>query len=237
VLRIALVDDEHLARQGMRQLLAAHPEVTVVGEASRVSAAAELVRAEKPDAVFLDIQMPGADGFDLLSQVDYDLKVVFVTAYSQHAARAFEVQAIDYLLKPVRPERLADAVQRLSAVCTQKPEATRYGPNDRICLRTPQRTLVAALSTITALEAEGDFTRFHIAGEPPLLLYRSLGACEAILPAPPFLRLSRSLIVNLDRLAGIEHHSRDDAHITLRDGPHPFSLGRRALARLKQHTN
>ena len=89
---------------------------------------------------------------------------------------------------------------------------------------------------IVALEAEGDFTRFHITGEPPLLLYRSLSACEAILPSPPFLRLSRSLMVNLDRLAGIEHHTRDDARITLRDGPAPFSLGRRALARLKQHT-
>lgn len=236
MLRVALVDDESLARQGMRQLLAAHPDVAIVGEASRVSTAAELVRMEKPDAVFLDIQMPGVDGFDLLNQVDYDLKVVFVTAYSQHAARAFEVQAIDYLLKPVRPDRLADAIQRLTAVCSQKPESTRYGPTDRICLRTPQRTLIAAISAISALEAEGDFTRFHIAGEPPLLLYRSLSACEAILPAPPFLRLSRSLMVNLDRLASIEQNSRDDARITLRDGPTAFSLGRRALARLKQHT-
>lgn len=237
MLRIALVDDESLARRGMRELLAAHPEVSVVGEANRVSAATDLIRIEKPDAVFLDIQMPGADGFDLLSEVDYDLKVVFVTAHSHHAARAFEVQAIDYLLKPIRPERLADAVQRLTAVCAQKPEATRYGPNDRICLRTPQRTLITVADDIVALEAEGDFTRFHITGEPPLLLYRSLSACEAILPSPPFLRLSRSLMVNLDRLAGIEHHTRDDARITLRDGPAPFSLGRRALARLKQHTS
>ncbi len=235
MLRIAIVDDESLARRGMRQLLSAHPEVSIVGEAGLVSAAVELIQNEKPDAVFLDVQMPGADGFELLTQVDYDLKVVFVSAHSHHAARAFEVQAIDYLLKPVRPERLADAVQRLAAACAQKPEATRYGPNDRICLRTPQRTLITPLSHITALEAEGDFTRFHVAGDSPLLIYRTLGACESLLPTPPFLRVSRSLIVNLDRLAGIEQISRDDGRITLKDGP-AFALGRRGMARLKGQT-
>jgi two-component system, LytTR family, response regulator len=236
VLRLVIVDDESLARRGLRQLLSVHADVSIVGEANRVSTAADMIRAEKPDAVFLDIQMPGADGFALLGELDYEPKIVFVTAHSQHAVRAFEVQAIDYLLKPVHPERLAAAVQRLTAACAQEPEATRYAPGDRICLRTPQRTLIAALPDITALEAEGDFTRFHIVGESPLLIYRTLGACETILPSPPFLRVSRSLIVNLDRLAAIEQQSRDEARITLRDGPRPFMLGRRALTRLKQHT-
>jgi len=236
MLRVVLVDDESLARRGMRQLLAAHPEISIVGEASRVPAAAELIQAERPDAVFLDVQMPGLDGFELLTQVGYDLKVVFVTAHSQHAARAFEVQAVDYLLKPVRPERLAATVQRLSAARAQKPETTRYGPNDRICLRTPQRTLITPLSQLTVLEAEGDFTRFHIAGESPLLIYRTLSACESLLPTPPFLRVSRSLIINLDRLEGIKQQSRDEAWVTLHEGPGPFLLGRRALARLKPYT-
>lgn len=236
MLRVVLVDDERLARQGLRQLLADHAEIAVVGEASRVPAAAELIRTEKPDAVFLDIQMPGADGFDLLTQMEESPKVIFVTAYSQHAVRAFDVQAVDYLLKPVSPERLASAVQRLSAACADQPDTTRHESGDRLCLRTPQRTLIVALRNVTALEAEGDFTRFHIVGEAPLLIYRSLGAYEASLPRPPFLRVSRSLIINLDRLAGIEQLSRDETRIRLRENPKPFLLGRRALVRLKQHT-
>lgn len=236
MLRVVLVDDERLARQGMCQLLAAHPEVAVVAEAARVPAALQAIREAKPDAIFLDVHMPGADGFVLLSQLENPPKVIFVTAHSEHAARAFEVQAVDYLLKPVRPERLADAVNRLAAVCGQQAESTSYGRSDRICLRTPQRTVVAALDAVIALEAEGDFTRFSIAGEAPLLIYRTLGSYEKILPNPPFARLSRSLIVNLERIARAEHVSRDETTLALRDLPRPFTLGRRALARLKKYT-
>jgi len=236
MLRVVLVDDEKLARLGMRQLLAAHPEIQVVGEAARVSAAAELIRAEKPDAVFLDIQMPGASGFELLGQWDAAPKVVFVTAHSEHAARAFDVQAVDYLLKPVHPARLADTVNRLTAACANTADAAPYKRGDRICLRTPERTLVTELAEIAALEAEGDFTRFYIAGKPPLLICRSLGSYEKTLPLPPFARLSRSLIVNLDRIDAAAHPSRNEATLTLRGLPREFVLGRRAVARLKKHT-
>lgn len=232
--RVILVDDEPLARRGMRQLLAAHDNITIVGEAGRVSAAAELVHKEKPDAVFLDIQMPGASGFDLLNKVDTAPKVIFVTAHSEHAVKAFEVQAVDYLLKPVRPERLAEAVTRLAAACENKEEITPYSPSDRICLRTPQRTLVAGLNEIVAMEAEGDFTRFHVGGEPPLLICKTLGSCEQTMPAPPFVRLSRSLIVNLDKVKALDQLSRDEARLTLAGSPTTFTLGRRALARFKK---
>lgn len=236
MLRVVLVDDEKLARQGMRQLLAAHPEVSIIGEAARVSAAAELVQKEKPDAVFLDIQMPGASGFDLLGRVENPPKVVFVTAHSEHATRAFDVQAVDYLLKPVRPERLASAVNRLSAACAQTTDLAGYARNDRICLRTPERTVIVALDDIGAMEAEGDFTRFHMAGEPPLLVCRSLGSYEKILPRPPFARISRSLLINLDRVARTEHHSRDETSLFFRELSGSFIIGRRAVARLKKYT-
>jgi len=236
MLRVILVDDERLARDGMRQLLAAHPDVDIVGEAGRVAKAVELIAKEKPQAIFLDIRMPGANGFDLLGQVEHAPKVVFVTAYSEHAARAFEVQAVDYLLKPVRPERLADAVSRLRAVCTQHDEAVAYTRSDRICLRTPERTLVATFDSIIALETEGDFTRFYIAGEPPLLVYRSLGSYEKTFPDPPFTRISRFLMVNLERIKAADHLSRDETSLSMRDLPHPFTIGRRALARLKKYT-
>lgn len=234
MLRVVLVDDERLARQGIRQLLAAHPEVAVVGEAGRVPAAVEVIRAEKPDAIFLDIQMPGASGFELLGHFAEAPKVVFVTAHSEHAARAFEVQAVDYLLKPVSPARLADTISRLTAACQQTEDAVPYKTADRICLRTPQRTVLTSLKDIVAMEAEGDFTRFHMAGEAPLLVCRSLRNCEETFPAPPFLRLSRSLIINLDKVTSLEHPSRDEARLTLAGLPQPLTLGRRALARLKK---
>ncbi len=236
MLRVVLVDDERLAREGIRGLLAAHPQVEVVGEAARVSKAVEVIEQERPHAIFLDIQMPGANGFELLGQLENAPKVVFVTAYSAHAARAFEVQAVDYLLKPVRPERLADAVRRLEAVCTQHDDAVSYTRNDRICLRTPERTLIATFDAIIALEAEGDFTRFYVAGETPLLVYRSLGSYEKILPQQPFARLSRSLMVNLERVTSAKHLSRDETSLVMRDLPKPFTIGRRALARLKTFT-
>ncbi|MFZ4681717.1 MAG: LytR/AlgR family response regulator transcription factor [Terrimicrobiaceae bacterium] len=234
MLRVVLVDDERLARQGIRHLLAAHPEVTVVGEAGRVATAAEIIREEKPDAIFLDIQMPGASGFDLLGRLEDAPKVVFVTAHTEHAAHAFEVQAVDYLLKPVRPERMADAVKRLAGVCAKAEESVPYQPVDRICLRTPQRTMITRLSEVVAMEAEGDFTRFHVAGEAPLLVCRSLRTCEEEFPQPPFARLSRSLIVNLTKVTSVEHPSRDEARLTLAGTTRIFELGRRALARFKR---
>jgi two-component system, LytTR family, response regulator len=236
VLRVILVDDERLARQGIRQLLAAHPEVTVVGEAGRATTAAALIREEKPDAVFLDIQMPGASGFDLLGRLEEAPKVVFVTAHAEHAARAFEVQAVDYLLKPVRPERLADAVKRLICECVRAEESVPYQSGDRICLRTPQRTMITGLNKVVAMEAEGDFTRFHVAGEAPLLVCRLLRTCEEEFPDPPFARLSRSLIVNLEKVTSVEHPSRDEARLVLAGTEHVFELGRRALARLKKQS-
>lgn len=236
MLRVVLVDDEKLARQGMRQLLANHPEVTVVGEASRVPAAHELIQNEKPDAVFLDIQMPGATGFDLLSDLENPPKIVFVTAYSEHAVRAFEVQAVDYLLKPVHPERLAAAVDRLGAICGAKEETTRYNRNDRMCLRTPQRTVITAMDDVIALEADGDFTRFYLSDQSTLLICRTLSSCESTLPDPPFVRLSRSLMINLERLSGVEQISRDEARLSLRGLASQFVVGRRALTRLKKHT-
>lgn len=236
MLRVILVDDERLARQGMRQLLASHPEIQVVGEASRVSAATDIILAEKPDGVFLDIQMPGATGFELLNTLENAPKVIFVTAHFEHAVRAFEVQAVDYLLKPVHPERLAEAVRRLNAACRSQAETIQYTRNDRICLRTPQRTILTALDDIIALEADGDFTRFHLADQSTLLICSTLGSYEKTLPSPPFVRISRSLTLNLERLTAVEQVSRDEAKLTLRGLSHAFVVGRRALARLKKHT-
>lgn len=235
MLRVALVDDEPLARQGLRRMLSGQKGIEIVAEADRVSTATPLLLKEKPDAIFLDIHMPGADGFELLKTLDPVPKVVFVTAHSNHAVRAFDVEAVDYVLKPVRPERLAAAVARLQSACHSSDDSPAYAENDRICLRTPQRTVLTSLQDVAALEAEKDFTRFHIAGEAPLLICQSIGAYERTLPAPPFLRLSRSLMVNSARIARTENPSRNETRLWLKGIPTPFRLGRSARARLNEH--
>ena len=234
MLRVALVDDERLARQALRQSLARMPDLEIVGEADGVAAARSLLSAKKPDAVFLDIRMPRADGFELLKEVERPPKVVFVTAHSEHAVRAFEVEAVDYLLKPVRATRLAIAVQRLRAACGLNAAAeSTYSPGDRICLRTPGRTLVATLDTLTVLEADGDFTRIFVAGEPALMICQNLGAYVRQLPNPPFLRVDRSRIVNMDRITKIERVSRDDTLLHLAGIGEPLRVGRVAHSRLR----
>jgi two-component system, LytTR family, response regulator len=232
MLRVILIDDEPLARQGMRQLLAAQPELQVVAEADGIEAGRQAIQKEKPDAIFLDIQMPGGDGFELLKGLEHPPKVIFVTAYSKHAIRAFEVQAIDYLLKPVSPSRLNTAIKRLLAICGAQESDEAYKKEDRLCLRTPERTIVAPVESIVALEAEGDYTRIFVADETPLLIWQSLGSYEKILPDPPFVRLDRSLMINLDRIARAEHLSRDETHLGMHGVTQNFILGRAAQSRL-----
>lgn len=236
MLRVVIVDDERLARQGLRQLLAEVPEVMVVAEADSARSGREAIAREKPDAVFLDIRMPGADGFSLLDSLDVRPAVVFVTAHAEHAARAFEVEAVDYLLKPVRPERLEAAVRRIRAARSDGQELCEaYQPGDRLCFRTPQRTMVVPLAAVAALEADGDFTRVHVPGVPPLMICHPLGAYEKVLPAPPFLRLDRSLIVNTERITGTDRRSRDEARLQVDGVVVPFSIGRTAQARLREY--
>lgn len=228
MLRVMLVDDEPLARQGMRQLLAGHADVAVVAEADGVNAALRSIQKEKPDALFLDIRMPGKTGFDLLRKLPNPPKVVFVTAYSQHAVEAFEVDAVDYLLKPVMPDRLALAIRRLRG------GESAYEMEDRICLRTPERTVIAKWEAIPLLKAEGDFTRVFVRDERPILICQTLGSYEKILPAPPFLRLDRSLIVNLKLVLKVESPSRDEGRIFFRGLEEPIIVGRSAQSRLRE---
>ncbi len=238
MLRVILVDDESLARQVMRELLNAEPAVQIEGEAASIAAARDLITKTKPDAVFLDVKMPGKSGFELLQSLVHQPKVVFVTAYSQYAVQAFDVDAVDYLLKPVRPERLASAVQRLRVACDGTPERdttpTPYLSDDRISLRTPGRTLMASLSEICALEADGDFTRVYVAGEQALMICQTLRNYEQSLPSPPFLRLDRSLMLNVKRIVKIEHLSRDETRIFLAGATRSFSVGRKAWTTLRE---
>ena len=137
MLRVMIVDDEALARQGLRDEIGRCTGVEVCGEAGSMTQALQAIPALAPDALFLDIRMPHGNGFDLLKKLPAAPPVVFVTAHSEYAVQAFEVQAVDYLLKPVRPARLAEAVARLQSALGQGGEEPAYGEEDRICLRTP----------------------------------------------------------------------------------------------------
>lgn len=235
MLRVLIVDDEHLARQAMRRLLAAHP-VEIVGEADSVPSALRAIEATSPQALFLDIELgSGRDGFDLIAALDRPPVIVFVTAYAEHAVEAFTVNAVDYLLKPVEPERLAESLGRIERQLARVPDPSGETPAKPgvIALRTPKRTVVVPPGDIAALRADGDFTHIMVADQPAVMIWRSLAHFESLLPSPPFLRLGRSLIINRDLLREVLAPSRDGARIVLQGLAEPLLLGRAAAARLR----
>lgn len=237
MLRVLIVDDERLARQAMRRLLAAHADVEIVGEAESLVEAMNVIERTEPQLVFLDIELGGGgDGFDLLAALERPPIVIFVTAYAEHAVEAFTVNAVDYLLKPVAPERLAESLTRVErhlARAVATPEQAPAG-SGVIALRTPKQTVIAQPAEIAALRADGDFTHVFIADQPAVMIWRTLGHFEGLLPSPPFLRLGRSLIINCDRLRKVETPSRAGGRITLDGMSEPLLVGRTAAARLRE---
>lgn len=236
-IRVLVVDDIAVQRLVMRRLIESHPSLEWIGEADHGAKGLEMIAAERPDAVILDVQMPGMDGFDMLSRVQNPPKIVFASAWPTYAVEAFALEAVDYLLKPVSPERFTSTVRRLERLFTgeSSPEI-RHDPMDRICLRTTERTIFLPLHGITSLEADGDFTWVKDAQQPPILACRRLGEFDELLPSPPFVRLDRSLIINIDRLSKFEKTSRNGAQLWLRGLAEPIEIGRTALARLQELT-
>lgn len=230
MLRVLIADDEPLARRALRRLLASHAEVEIVGEADGVKQTIELVARLRPDLLLLDIEMNDGDGFDALSAMETPPKVVFVTAYAEHAVEAFAVEAVDYLLKPVAQERLDAALERVRRLMAAGPKHA----DDIIELRSPSRVVRSARSDILAVRAEGDFSHVIFASQPPLMILRNIGQFETLLPSPPFVRLGRSIIVNGERIRSITTRSRDEVRLTLEGMAEPIPLGRAAAARLKQ---
>lgn len=232
-MRVLIIDDEPLARSALRRLLAAHPEVEIAGEADSLTSAKAALEKLRPDLVFLDIELDGSDGagFDLIEGMQRPPVVIFVTAFAQYAVDAFAINATDYLLKPVDPARLAAALARAERQLV--PAALPPGPGV-VELRTPKRTVLTVPTDIVALCAEGDFTRVFVVAEPALLILRSLGQFEAFLPAPPFVRLGRSVMINRDRLRGIEAPSRAAGRLTLEGLAEPLSISRAAATRLRE---
>lgn len=234
-IRVVIVDDMKVERLMLKALFRLHPVLEFVGEAENALDGAKLIREENPDVVFLDIHMPGGDGFALLQSLQTPPQVVFISASPSHALQAFSVDAVDYLLKPVYPERFSATVERLRRVIlSEAVQTVPFGTHDRICLRTTERAHVLPISQIVALEADGDFTRTIVADEPqPIYACRRLGDFDSLLPSSHFLRVDRSLIVNLQWITRLEKVSRNESHLWMKGLRRPLVLGRTATERLR----
>lgn len=216
-MRALIVDDERLARNELRSLLAQHPQIEIVGEAENAHQALEQIQALAPDLLFLDIQMPGKNGFELLEELGPGPEVIFVTAYDQYALRAFEASALDYLLKPVDPARLSQALSKLNLEREQPDAAAPLALFEKVFLREDERCWFVRLQDISAFESIGNYSRVYFDGHKPLIR-RSLNQLEARLPEQYFFRASRQFIVNLDHILDIETAVNGNIEARLRSG-------------------
>lgn len=228
MLRLVIVDDEPLARRGLQQLLERCDEVAVVASVATLAAAVEAIGTWRPDGVLLDVALgQGQHGFDLLTQVAEPPPVIFISAHAQYAVSAFGVDAVDYLLKPIRPERLQEALQRLRRRLGVEPAEAP------LVLRTPQRVLRAHLADIIVIRADGDYSHVHVEGQEPLMVLRSLATFVTELPQPPFLRAGRSWIVNGDRVQSVQRAGGGQAWASMRGLPQRLALSQAAAQRLQ----
>lgn len=236
-LEALIVDDERLARKELRSLLAAHPEVSVVGEADSVAAALAVLEGERPDLVFLDIQLAGETGFDLLERAGAaDFRTVFVTAFDAYAIRAFEVNALDYLLKPVNPARLKGAIDKLlSGEPAPAPPSPRpLAIDDRVYLELGARSVFLKIDRVTHIVAAGDYTEVFTADVQKYLVEKPLREWEARLPEKFFARVHRNCIVNLEYVERVESWFNRSQQLFLRGRAEPLTVSRRHAARLKE---
>lgn len=234
-LKALIVDDERLARKELRSLLAQHPEIELVGEAESVAQAADLIEVEQPNVVFLDIQLAGETGFDLIEQVAVNFKTIFVTAFDAYAIRAFEVNALDYLLKPVDPEGLRRAIGKLST--KEKSPETVCRPlnfDDRLLVEQAGHSVFLKINRISHILSSDDYTEVFTIEGRKLLIEKPLNEWEARLPEKHFTRIHRSAIVNLELVERVESWFNRSCRIYLQNYREPLVVSRRYATRLKQ---
>ena len=233
-MRALVIDDERLARRELISLLDKYENIEVVDECANVEEAKEAVNKHKPDLLFLDIQMPGKNGFDLISELDAVPTVIFVSAYDEFAIRAFEVNALDYLLKPVHPERLGDAIRKLEDDTESDNEDEsneKLTEDDQIFLKDGEKCWFVSLRDIRLFESEGNYVRVLFHESKPLIL-RSLNNLEKRLDPKVFFRANRKFIINLKWVSNIEPCFNGGLQVTLKDGE-KVEISRRQAAKFK----
>lgn len=238
-LRTLIIDDERLARKELRELLKEERGVEVVGEASNADEASRMIEEEDPDLLFLDIQMPGKNGFQMLQELSRAPRVIFVTAYDEYALKAFEVNALDYLLKPVEQERLHAAVERVrrdeeGTVHEGSPGSKELlGPEDRIFIKDGEKCWFIPLKKVRVFESDGNYIRVRFDDERPLIL-RSLNDLEKRLDERHFFRTGRKRIVNLSHVESIEPWFNGRLLVQVSGEKEGIEVSRRQAARFKE---
>lgn len=229
-----IVDDERLARADLISMLTGYKNIEVVGEAADVDSAAKSIKTLNPDIIFLDIQMPGETGFDLLEKVPLDSKIVFVTAYDEYAIRAFEVNALDYLLKPVNQERLAQTIERLELDKTiDEEDLSQLDYSDSLFLTMNNQLKFLKINTIVAISSAGDYSEVANTDGLTQLTGKSMKEWEKRLPPKHFIRIHRSTIINLDFIRRTEKWFNYSYRVYMEGIEKPFLISRRYVVKLK----
>jgi two-component system LytT family response regulator len=241
MLKAILIDDERLARNELKKLLTQFPEIEVVAEAANANEGLEKIDQYQPDLIFLDIQMPGKTGFDMLAELDRAPEVIFTTAYDEYALKAFEVNALDYLLKPVEPQRLADAIQKLhhqeerDSALLQGEEHTNksiLSETDQVFVKDGEKCWFVKLNEIRLFESVGNYARVYFGQNKPLIL-KSLNALEERLDEKVFFRTNRKHIVNLRMIEKVEPYFNGGLLLEIKGGE-KIEVSRRQTVKFKE---
>ncbi len=238
-IKTLIIDDERLARNELRKLLSEFPDIEIIDEATNVDEGVEKIDMLSPDLIFLDIQMPGKTGFDLLQEVERAPRVIFTTAYDEYALKAFEVNAFDYLLKPVEPKRLSDAIQKLNYEISRE-RANENGifnrgpltENDQVFVKDGERCWFVKLSEIRLFESVGNYAKVFFSTHKPLIL-KSLNALEERLDEKMFFRANRKHIINLRWIERIEPYFNGGLLVELKGGE-KIEVSRRQTVKFKE---
>ena len=236
MLKVILIDDERLARSELKRLLQEFPDVEIIGEAANSDEAIEKIESLNPDLIFLDIQMPGKTGFDLLTQLEKAPHVIFVTAYDEYALKAFDVNALDYLMKPVEPKRLADALLKVKQ--KDEEEMLSYnnrgilGEHDQVFVKEGERCWFVKLSDVRLFESVGNYAKVFFGPNKPLIL-KSLNALEERLDEKVFFRANRKHIINLRKIEKIEPYFNGGLLLDLIGGE-KIEVSRRQAVKFKE---
>ncbi|TAF54428.1 MAG: response regulator [Sphingobacteriia bacterium] len=237
-IRTLIIDDERLARNELKKLLQEHGDIEVIDEAANADEGLEKIDTHHPDLIFLDIQMPGKTGFDLLAEVEKAPKVIFTTAYDEYAIKAFEVNALDYLMKPVEPKRLSDAIQKLQAELYKENmglQGIHRGPlteHDQVFVKDGERCWFVKLSEIRLFESVGNYAKVFFSTHKPLIL-KSLNALEERLDDRMFFRANRKHIINLRWIEKIEPYFNGGLILELKGGE-KIEVSRRQTVKFKE---
>jgi two-component system LytT family response regulator len=237
-IKTILIDDERLARVELRKLLGEFADIEIVDEAVNATEALQKIEALQPELIFLDIQMPGKSGFDLLAELDRSPHVIFTTAYHEYAIKAFEFNALDYLMKPIDPPRLAEAIQKIQGLEWRRSSAvallplTTLGEKDQVFVKDGERCWFVKLSEIRLFESVGNYARVFFGANKPLIL-KSLNALEERLDPRIFFRTNRKHIVNLRMIEKIEPYFNGGLLLELKGGE-KIEVSRRQTLRFKE---